>query len=209
MKGNTYVRTLFDAEMDFANPQADQVKFHDIVHNLCNMPRYQGGTFPVWTVGAHSLHVSGLAFCDGQPAEVVRWAFMHDFHEAYTGDIPTPLKRYLEGDALGDGAGRIGMLSELETNLDRVICEAFDVPYPGQIVRDIVKRYDIEAREMEERWFRLNDPTRLGEWGPSIQAFMDETVYLFFCAGARTGIIKTEGPPEAEDAFGKASGTVH
>jgi len=146
------------------------------------------------------LLVSGLAWSDGQPTEVVRWAFMHDFHEAYTGDIPTPLKRYLDGDALGDAKGRVGVLAELETQLDKTICEAFDVPYPGRIVRDIVKGYDAKAYDHEVEWFRsLTAPTlepppavspRTGLWGPGVQAFMDQTVFLFFKAGGKLGVIK-------------------
>jgi len=127
-----------------------------------------------WSVASHSLMVAGLAHQDGQPMEVQRWALMHDFHEAYTGDIPSPLKRYVEGDV--DGLGGQTILSDLEEKLDEVICVALGVPRPGPVVRAIVDRFDKEAYQMEVEMFRSPvDTSLLVSWqaGASPACIMD------------------------------------
>lgn len=103
--------------VDFTNPQADQIAVIDICHGLARHPRFSGHTLhfaPAYTVAEHSVRCSWIA-----PPEFALHALLHDAAEAYTGDIPTPLKRLLQPT-----------IGAIEDRLLAVIFNRFGLP-PG------------------------------------------------------------------------------
>lgn len=71
-------------------PQLDQIEIEDIARALSNICRFGGQIKRHYSVAQHSLHVMELV-----PEQYKFEALMHDAAEAYTTDIPTPLKREL------------------------------------------------------------------------------------------------------------------
>lgn len=83
--------------VDPLNVRAEDVDPEDIARVLPRLPRFNGHTLgdPI-SVAAHVLLVAYLAEAfpsENQPADVVKWCLAHDFHEAYFGDIPGPVRR--------------------------------------------------------------------------------------------------------------------
>lgn len=67
-------------------PNPKNVHLSDIVHNLCNIRRFNGSLSFDWTVAEHTVLVSRLV-----PNACKQEAMGHDMHEAYTGDWPRPI----------------------------------------------------------------------------------------------------------------------
>lgn len=78
--------------VDLLAPIMSPIKMRSIANHLDLINRFNGGTVLPISVLQHSLHVAHLmgARCGLAGA---RLGLMHDAHEAYTGDMPTPIKR--------------------------------------------------------------------------------------------------------------------
>lgn len=97
--------------VDVTKPRASDIDIIDIALALGNINRFTGHAGP-YTVADHSVLVSRLV-----PQELAAEALLHDAHEAYLGDISTPVKRAL-GHEIGayeaawDAAIRKALLPE-------------------------------------------------------------------------------------------------
>lgn len=67
----------------------------DIAHHLALTNRYNGGTCRPYSVAEHSLLVADIAEREGASPIVQLAALMHDAHEAYVGDLSSPIKQVL------------------------------------------------------------------------------------------------------------------
>lgn len=93
-----------DTYFDFAAPDLSGIPLTSLLRTLSRIPRFAGWGLHTISVLDHSLMVSDIAgtLADYNPkvdAELLRMiralALVHDFHEAFTGDIVTPLKRHI------------------------------------------------------------------------------------------------------------------
>jgi len=84
--------TRHGRRVDLPEPLAGQVHIDDIAAHLSRLPRFAGATTHPWPVAAHSLHVAALARRAVASAAVQMAALLHDAHEAYCSDIPSPFK---------------------------------------------------------------------------------------------------------------------
>jgi hypothetical protein len=86
-------------------PDPNDVFIEDVVHSLSNLCRFNGHTSPFFSVAQHSVDCAALSIIiDEENAkaagEPIRedwkdraWAcLMHDAHEAYIGDVSSPMK---------------------------------------------------------------------------------------------------------------------
>lgn len=109
------IETHSGAYFDYAAPRANQIRVADIAHALSNVCRFGGHTSVFYSVAEHAVLVRSLVIDAGYP-EMGMAALHHDSHEAYLGDVPTPLKQEL-GDCYADLreradvaiAGRLGI----------------------------------------------------------------------------------------------------
>lgn len=96
------------------DPRPEDIDIHDIAHALAIVPRFGGHTKFPWSVGIHSILVSGA--CDPKDA---LWGLLHDASEAYLLDVQRPLKRLPEWS----------FYREVEDKVQRVVCDRFGLPH--------------------------------------------------------------------------------
>jgi 5'-nucleotidase len=115
----TYTGELFD----FATPRPADVRLTDIAHALSMSCRFGGHVDHFYSVAQHALMVVQLvrvaAPLHPHLPELQLAALHHDSHEAYIGDIPTPMKR-----ALAESSEALSIMAR---DTDRAISEALGI----------------------------------------------------------------------------------
>lgn len=150
------LETFTGAYLDYAQPAAPQIDVKDIAHALSLICRFNGHTGRFYSVAEHALLTHRLDPSLGLAA------LHHDSHEAYLGDIPTPLKQHLTG------------WKGLTGRIDKAIADAFGI-HPASFSHPDVKAVDrlalrIEAYELKESrgigpyWGNGGPPPTLAPW---------------------------------------------
>jgi hypothetical protein len=137
---DTTFKTLHGKALDYETPQPDQISLADVAHALSHTGRFLGHTSRFYSVAEHAILVSSLVMEHLRHGPEDRYllgfaALHHDSHEAYVGDMPTPLKEVLPG--FRDVAARI----------DEAIAERFEIRYSFE--HPVIKRADAQAIRME------------------------------------------------------------
>ena len=151
-----YICTASGEHVSLECPRPSTINLSDITYALGNVRRFGGHVRH--SVAAHSLFVAALARKGygsyGAGAHDLRLhALLHDAHEAYMTDIPTPVAMVL-------GRERVTALKE---RLQAAIFVALAVRPPTPLVRDTVRRLDSVAMIVE----RHGMPRPDSGWGPS------------------------------------------
>jgi uncharacterized protein len=134
---SSWLQTASGRRLCLLNPKPDQVCIEDVAQGLSNIPRW-GGRCRFFSVAQHSVFVSRLC----EPPFALE-ALLHDAHEAYIGDLPTPLKRLL-----GESWERI------ESRVRDVVRLRFGVP---RVQHELVTYADQLALLLEAREFYPRD----------------------------------------------------
>ncbi len=141
--------------VDLMDPQPEQICIEDIAWSLSRTARFNGATGGEFTysVAQHCVWVSMAVqrFWNKDAAVALR-ALLHDAHEAYTGDIVTPMKQM---DSLR------AAITAIEERLQRVIHVALDVSCPVEAEMFIIKQADTLASIVEA--YHLQ-PSRGAHW---------------------------------------------
>lgn len=124
------------------DPRVEDIDILDIAHSLAYRCRFGGHCTKFYSVAEHSVLVSQHV-----PPEFALWGLLHDAAEAYTADIPRPLKRNLP------------FWKPIEQRIMNVICEKYNLSYsePSE-----VKHADL-AITSDEREVLMNPCDR--DWG--------------------------------------------
>lgn len=109
-----YIATRSKCFFRFNRIEAEQVRLIDMARSLARIARFTGQTDEVYSVCAHCLSVANYLERRGAPPEVVLGGLLHDVHEAFFGDISSPLKVFV-GQALRDAEAKVqdGVLTAL------------------------------------------------------------------------------------------------
>ena len=107
------IRLLSGAMFDYNAPEKSDVKIYDIAAALSKVCRFSGHLHQFYSVAQHSVNASLIV-----PIEFAFDALMHDTSEAFTNDIPTPLKF------------AVPMFKELEVTIETAMAEKFGFSYP-------------------------------------------------------------------------------
>ena len=129
-KGN-WMQTFLGNKYYPLDPRAEEVSAIDIAHALSMLCRYNGHTTKFYSVAEHCCHLHDLV-----PAKYKKVALLHDATEAYTCDMPRPLKLSMPA------------YKEIETLNWLAICERFDMsPKEPGILKELDLRICLDERE--------------------------------------------------------------
>jgi hypothetical protein len=95
----TWILSATGVEVDVRIPRVGHIRLADIAHALSQINRFNGHASRPYSVAEHSLLVADIVrdVLKGK-AEAQLCALMHDAHEAYCGDMATPLKDEIGAD---------------------------------------------------------------------------------------------------------------
>lgn len=153
------IETASGKKVSVTNPQASDISIDDIAWALSRIPRFAGHTITEvpYNVAQHSIYVAellesalnnksehaDLPFHDLNSAgrsQLLLKALLHDAHEAYTGDIPSPIKKLPE---LRD------TFHKIEQRLDAAIFAQFELDAVTPAEKFIIKHFDKLAQAIE------------------------------------------------------------
>ena len=149
----TWILTTTGREHDLAHPPTSGYPLREIAHALSHINRYTGHTARPYSVAEHSLLVADMAHAEGCTTELELCALMHDAHEAYVGDVPSPLKPLL-GSAW----------EVLEQAAQYSLLASFDLVEAMALHAAEVKRFDLMALATERRDLLPFEPSVHKPW---------------------------------------------
>lgn len=145
---STFTTVLSGGILDFENPLPSAIVIEDIATGLSRMPRFCGQTKAFYSVARHS-HLVFDIYQKVYPQHGIDDAFgalLHDAHEAYMGDIPTPFKNVLKSRMInGLSVNDLQML--VQDAIDKAIGISVD-----ELTQKEIKRCDYIAQCIEARW---------------------------------------------------------
>lgn len=135
-----WMQTIDGNKVSLTEPRKEDIVFSEVAHALSHLCRYAGHTKVFYSVAQHCCLVASLV-----PLELRLYGLLHDAHEAYIGDITTPVK-----EALGSAADMA--LRTIESKLQKAIHEAAGLVWPPHpTVLGVVKYADLVALQTERR----------------------------------------------------------
>ena len=129
------IQTATGRMFDPLHPRAEDVDIRDIAAALSKLCRFTGHVSKFYSVASHCLNASYMV-----PKAFAAEALLHDASEAYLSDLARPIKLYFPE------------YKTLETAIERVIAERFNLQYPWP---PIIKHIDnvLLRKEAEELMF--------------------------------------------------------
>ncbi len=127
--------------VDLSEPDPASICIDDIAIALSKQARYNGHSRVAWSVADHSLLCVDYArqmFGAGDLMSL--WMLLHDAHEAYTGDIISPLKYMPE---------LIDAITVIEERLQRAIETSCGIGRPPPVVQQVIELVDQCALAVE------------------------------------------------------------
>ena len=169
------------------NIMPDEVQITDIAHALSLICRFGGHTVEHYSVAQHSLLVQRILDNMNASPEAQLAGLMHDAHEAYIGDIPTPIKIVMGYDWFC-----------LEQQASQAVQSAFGLTHISNKYKKLIKTADLIALATERRdlmrfdancnfaWDILDgvspfhEPATSGSWSPQWweNMFLDQFMEL-------------------------------
>ena len=124
------IRLLSGALFDYNRPEDTDVLIEDIAAALSKVCRFSGHIHQFYSVAQHAINASRIV-----PAEYAFDALMHDTAEAFTNDLPTPLKV------------AVPIFKDLEVKIETAMSVKFGFAYP---LPDAVKLADLQMLAIEK-----------------------------------------------------------
>ena len=137
LKVGTAIELLSGKMFDYTNPEDCEVEIDDIAGALSNICRFSGHLPQFYSVAQHAVNVSRIV-----PVGHEKSGLLHDTAEAFTNDLPTPLKTALP------------VFKELEVAIESAMSRRFGFQYP---LSDEVKLADLQMLKIEKVYVKLCD----------------------------------------------------
>ena len=144
---SNFQQTRSGVFFEVGNLRPEQVKIKDITYRLARIIRF-GGDAESYSVAHHSLAAAALARHLGYSEAAQAACLVHDLHEAYVGDISTPMKRVL-GESF-----RV-----IDRQAQEAVLEALGMTEIFWDHHDTVKRIDALLLHAEARAFYPSPPS--------------------------------------------------
>jgi hypothetical protein len=158
----TKILTYSGVVFDLIAPKAADIRMDDIVVPFARIGRFNDHLAERVTLLQHSLLVADLVGYKARP-----YALLHDAHEAYIGDITTPVVQALDTANYGTASA----VAALKYRIDCATYVAFGLSYPSDDILDEIKGADRMALSIERDCFADPGPVEL--W-----ADLPEPVYV-------------------------------
>lgn len=131
----SWIRTYTGGKVYFFEPEKSKIEFEDISHSLSLLCRFNGATKWFYSVAHHSCIVAENVYRETGDKNLAYCGLMHDAHEAFVSDIPSPFKK------------QFPEFVEAEKRFEIWLSEKFNyTPF-----LKIVKKHDIKALATEMR----------------------------------------------------------
>lgn len=147
----SFIMTHSGATLNLRNINPELIHISDIAHSLAHTNRFTGHTLRPISVAEHSLMVAEICERHFQvrcPAALLA-ALLHDAHEAYVGDVTSPVKQVL-GDEW----------KALETRMQRTVLLKFGVLSAFNSNHIDIRNADLHALTSEREQLMHPD----GDW---------------------------------------------
>jgi hypothetical protein len=131
---NDGIRLLSGCLFDYNDPAASAVEIGDIAAALSKVCRFAGHVHQFYSVAQHAINASRIV----EPEHAFT-ALMHDTAEAFTNDLPTPLKF------------AIPVFKDLEVRIESAMAERFSFAYP---LPPAVKLADLQMLAIEKHYLK-------------------------------------------------------
>ena len=137
----TYTGRYFD----YNNITKDSIYIGDILPSITRLNRYMGHTSRPYGVGEHTLMCYFMAEKLGYSTREKLLVLVHDFTEAYCGDVNTDLKNL------------IPEYRKIEKEVELAIYDYLEIDKPTEEEEEKVKRIDLTMLVIEMRDITLHD----------------------------------------------------
>ena len=191
-----WVQTCSGLAYSLIAPEPAMVNFAiDVAGPLARQARFSGHIGSgAYSVAQHSVEGADALLAETGDKRLAALFLLHDAHEAYIGDLCTPVKLALEQFAQvmgGPAAARIARdsLKALAHTHDRAIHAAAGLELPAPAEAEIIKAMDIRMLITEREHLLGPSPA---PWGPVFEAAQPLR---------RTGRLRVMPWPDAADAF--------
>ena len=121
------------------NPQPENISLRVIAQSLAQKVRFGGHGRPFYSVAQHAVFVANIVIELGGGKRAALHGLMHDAHEAWLVDLPSPLKKQ---------PAIHGWWTEMERRWDDVIFDTLEIP-DNPFIRNQVKFADSVALVIE------------------------------------------------------------
>lgn len=123
----------------------DLIDFRDVALQLSGQTRFNGALHIRWSTAQHCLWVADQIWQETRNAQAALYGLLHDVHETWLGDIPSPVKCAMSEAARAD-------LLDKERAYDHAVFAAAGLPIGmSKVARFLVKKYDWLACVREGR----------------------------------------------------------
>lgn len=129
-----WISLLSGGQFNYNQPENSDVTLDDLASALSNICRFSGHLPSFYSVAQHLVNTSRIV-----SSEYAFDALMHDTAEAFTNDLPTPLKWALP------------VFKELEVKIESAMSQKFGFHYPYP---DAVKQADTEMLILEKLYVK-------------------------------------------------------
>lgn len=136
-KDDCWIGLLSGATLNYNYPEESDVTIEDLASALSNVCRFSGHLPVFYSVAQHLVNTSKIV-----PPELAYDALMHDTAEAFTNDIPTPLK------------WAFPELKNIESKIETGMSKLFGFNFP---MHPDVKLADTQMLLLEKKFVKLDD----------------------------------------------------
>ena len=143
MANKLTLRTYSGIEINPSDPRPEDIELIDLAVSLSRVNRYVGHTRFPYSVAQHSVLCSELAINEWGDKYLAMACLLHDCAEAFTSDIPTPVKALLKPT-----------ITHIEDAFDAAVFTRFGLPLMTDKQKVQVKAIDEEAYLLEKDQLR-------------------------------------------------------
>ncbi|MFT0892203.1 hypothetical protein [Pseudochelatococcus sp. G4_1912] len=130
------IQTASGRMFSLLSPIAEQIDFvYDIAPQLARQARFNGATESFYSIAQHCALGADAIYQETRRSDLAAYFLLHDAHEAYIGDIPTPVVTALARLGCMNGIGNENhnirhVISTLRDMIDLAIWQAANLPPP-------------------------------------------------------------------------------